>query len=106
MPFASFSRIVVWDSSSLLGLTPPPQRLVREPPSSARLADIERGPSARSRFVASRLRRPFLTLTPRSTRRNVASWRTDVQGCLPALRRAVAAAFFSLAFCFLLAVDD
>src|SRR3954470_2524233 len=106
MPFASLWVIVVLTSSNLLGLVPPPQRFVRGPAISARLAASDAGPSARRRLLPRRLRRPFLTLIPRSTRRKVASWRTEVHGLLRALRRATPAAFFSFAFCFLVAADD
>jgi hypothetical protein len=106
MPFASFWRIVVRGSSSFVGLTPPPQRLVRELVSSARLADIESGPSARNRLTPRRLRRPFLTLMPRRVRRKRLSWLTDVHGRRRALRRAVSAERLSEAFCLRLAAVD
>jgi hypothetical protein len=106
MPFASFWRIVVRAASSLLGLTPPPHRRVRRLASRARLAFIDSGASAFRRFAPRRLRRPFLTLTPRSVRRKLASWLTDVHGRRRALRRAARADRLSFAFCFLLAADD
>jgi hypothetical protein len=106
MPFASLWRIVVCGSSSLLGLTPPPQRRVRRLASSARLAFIDSGESAFRRFAARRFLAPFLTLMPRSLRRNEASWLTDVHGLRRALRRAASALRFSEAFCFFVAADD
>lgn len=95
----------VFGSTSVVHVRPPPsaQRRVRRLASSARLAAIDAGASALRRLAPRRLRRPFLTLTPRRTRRNVASCRTGVPGLRRALRRALAAALLSRAFCLRLA---